>query len=383
MLLIILFISIVSFITFIYELIKNIIYLFINNTTSIRSTTIDYLSMKIIKCTKDDYTDDIFYILTEGKQSITLFNIGVYMIYLLLIYIFLYFILLLYSKIIDRDFIADPMELDKNSLFLTILLVIIIYSFIHLMMFKYIYKAFAYNPYIRIQLESNKIDETIANYILIYSTDNNNEILVDNLFFDLLYDPSRIDEINEIFKQGVLNENNDKCLEQKIIIYNLYNYLREYIVFDDDMQEKFKEYCTTKAGEKPLNKNGMHMTFVSMLNSNQIKIIRKYNEDLSYYNNIPEEKLEYLNELNKSIGNKIKDINANILINTNTSIPFFSIIIYIILIILLNFIVIYIIIIIVLSNSDGANEFNEYLYKGFYYIAKYFYEPILKFLIGK
>ena len=125
------------------------------------------------------------------------------------------------------------------------------------------------------------------------------------------------------------------------------------------------------------------MTFVSMLNSNQIKIIRKHNEDLSYYNNIPEEKLEYLNELNKSIGNKIKDINANILINTNTSIPFFSIIIYIILIILLNFIVIYIIIIIVLSNSDGANEFNEYLYKGFYYIAKYFYEPILKFLIGK
>jgi len=384
----ILFLSIIAFFKLIYDLIMNIIYLFVNGSSATRGLTLDYLSKSIIKCTKTNYDYDRFYILTEQKQNLTLFNIGIYMIYLLLIYIFLYFILLIYAKIVDKIYVADPQEIDKSSLFLSILIIIIIYSSIHLLIFKKIYKEFVYIPYKEIEKREKEIDEIIAKYILIYPADNQNEdnpsVLVDDVFFKILYDPSRIDELNEIFKKGVLSEDIDKCLEQKIIIYNIYCYLREYIVFDKIMQDNFKEYCTTTANNKPKYKDDdTTITFISLLDNNEIKMIKKYNEDLLYYTEISNDKMDYFNKLNRSINEKITDINMRILINTNTSIPFFLTIFYIIFIIIINLVVIYFIIQIVLTSSEGQKEFNEYLYKGLEIINENVYKPIFKYLIGK
>jgi hypothetical protein len=93
--------------------------------------------------------------------------------------------------------------------------------------------------------------------------------------------------------------------------------------------------------------------------------------------------MEYFNKLNANISEKIKDINMKILINTNTSVPFFLTIIYIIFIIVLNLIVIYLIISLVINSTSGEKEFNEYLYKGFNVINENVYKPLFKFLTGK
>ena len=229
--------------------------------------------------------------------------------------------------------------------------------------------------------KERSIDEKITSYIIIYSNDsqNDDDILVDDEFFTILFDASRIDELNDIFMNGVNTEDKDKCLEQKIIIYNLYNYLREYMVFDVDTREKFKEYCTTSVDNKPKFTNSeIKMTFVSMMNNDEIKMIRKYNEDLPYYNQIPDDKIEYFNKLNMSINEKIKQINLLILSNTNTMIPFFLTIVYIIFIVILNIIIFYIIAVIVLSKDPVETGFNEYIFKLLYYIKTKIYDVIIK-----
>lgn len=387
LLLFILLLSIVAFLKLLYEIILNIIVLFVNTNTSTKGSTLEYLSKTIIKCTKDNFDNDRFYILTEQKTNISLFNISVYMIYLLLIYLFLYFILFLYAKMMDKTFVGDLTNIDKNNLFLGILVVIIIYSVIHLMIYKLIFKKYVYIPYKQLDKREEEIDSKIAEYILIRNQEG--EILVDNNFFKILYDPSRIDELNEIFEKGIETEDNEKCLEQKIIIYNIYNYFREYIVFDSKMQETFKDYCTSEANNKPIEtidsstKEKIKTTFLSLLDNDQIKIIKKYNEELPYYNNIADDKLEFFNELNENISNKLDSINKLIIVNTNTSLPLFITIFYIIFIIFLNFFVIYIIIVMVLTKKDSYLEFNNHIYKLFMKLNEYIYNPIIQAIIKK
>lgn len=388
MVLFILLLSIVAFFKLIYDIIINIISLFVNDDNSTRSLSIDYLSKTITRCTKSDYTDDRFYILTEQKQNLTIFNIGIYMVYLLLLYIFIYFILIIYSNVMDRTFIGEISDIDPTSLFLFLLAVIISYSVIHLVIYKFIFKTYVYIPYKELDAKEKTIDEKIASYILIYSnsensSESNNDILVDDEFFTILYDASRIDEMNDIFMQGIITENKDNCLEQKIIIYNIYNYLREYMVFDVDTKEKFKEYCTTDVNNKPkFTDSEIKMTFVSMMNNDEIKMIRRYNEDLPYYNQIPDDKIEFFNKLNTNINEKIKQINLLILTNTNTMIPFFLTIIYIIFIVILNIIIFYVISVIVLSKDPETTGFNEYIFKLLYYIKTHIYDRVIeKFFI--
>lgn len=388
MVLFILLLSIVAFFKLIYDMIVNIISLFVNNDNSTRSLSLDYLSKTITRCTKSDFSDDRFYILTEQKQNLTIFNIGVYIVYLLLLYIFIYFILIIYSNVMDKTFMGSIDDIDKTNLFLFLLAVIISYSVIHLVIYKYIFKTYVYIPYKELDAKERKIDEKIASYILIYSNtegsnESNDNILVDDEFFTILYDASRIDEIDEIFMDGVMTENKDNCLEQKIIIYNIYNYLREYTVFDINMQEKFKEYCTSDVDNKPkFTDSDIKMTFVSMMNNDEVKMIRKYNEELPYYNKIPDNKIEYFNKLNANINEKIKQINLLILTNTNTMIPFFLTILYIIFIVILNIIVFYVIALIVLSKDPHETGFNEYIFKLLYYIKTEIYDRIIKKFIG-
>lgn len=378
MVLFILLLSIVAFLKLIYDIIANIIYLFINTTTANKAFSLDFLSMSIIKCTKDNFDQDRFFILTGGKQNITLFNIGVYIIYLLLIYVFLYFVLLLLAKMNDKIFEGNINEIDNSGLFLILIGIILLYSGIYLMIYKFIFKIFVYNSYYSINNEHTNIDRIISNYILI--KDNSGNILIDENFFIILFDPSRIDEINEIFKQEIITKNKNNCLEQKIVIYNIYNYLREYIIFDDKMKEDFKNYCTSEAEDKPVNENGMKITFISLLNNNEIKMIKKYNEDLPYFNDIPDANLEYFNEHNKRINYIMKDINSNILIKNSTSIPFFFTIIYIISILLLSILVVYIITVTVLSADLTKVSFNKYIYLGLEWINKNIFLRIINYM---
>jgi len=385
----ILLLSVVGLLKLIIDLIVNITSLFVNTDNLSRSLSLDFLSKTITRCTKDNFSDDRFFILTEQKQNIVIFNIGIYVLYLLILYFFVYFVLILYSKIMKMQIVGTPQLLFQPPLFVFLIGFMVLYSIIHLMIYKFIFKQFVYSPYKTLQLRENEIDEKISEYILIYSTDSsgnidNNQILVDHKFFDILYDASRIDELNEIFLDGIKTEDASNCLEQKIIIFNIYCYLREYIPFTKDMQDKFKDYCTSDANNKPKFTNSdITMSFVALLNNNEIKMIRKYNESLNYYNEIPDDKIEYFNTLNTSITEKIKNINLLILTNTNTLIPFFLTIVYICFIVVLNFGILYAIIYLLSSRKEETlNEFNPYIFLLLYNIKIYIYDPIIKYIIG-
>ncbi len=387
----IIFISIIGLFKLIYDIILNVISLFVNRDNLSRGISLDYYSKTITRCTKDNFDDDRFFILTEQKQNLIIFNIGIYVLYLLLIYFFLYLIIFIYTKILEKNLIGKPQALFEKPIFLIILGAVILYSCFHLIVYKFIFKQYVYSPYKNLQLKETEIDEQIANYILIYASlekdnqiENDNNIIVDHEFFNILYDASRIDELNEIFLDGIKNKDSSKCLEQKIIIYNLYCYLHEYIPFTKDMQDKFKDYCTSTAEHKPKFTNSeITMSFVAMMNNNEVKMLRKYNESLNYYNQIPDDNIEYFNTLNESITTKITNINHLILTNTNTMIPFFFTIFYICFIVILNLLILYIIIMIVMTShpEDTASVFNKYILMLLVNINKYFYQPIINYII--
>jgi len=371
--------SLVSFFQLIYEIIKNIILLFVN-TQSTKGSSIDYLSKNIIKCTKDDLSYDNCYIFYVQKQNLSLLNISTYTIYLLLIYALAFVLVRLYAQFMGQKFIGSVNSIDNYGVFLPIIGIIFIYASVHFFMYKFIFKSFVYIPYKLLDDKERDTDELIGKYILIYKADDNEEPLIDNNFFEIIYDLTRIDELNTIFMNGIENKNIDNCLEQKIIIYDIYMYLREYVVFDNIMKQKFADYCTSTYEDKPNYSNTTNkITFLSLLNNNEVKMIRKYHEELAFFNNISDNNLEFYNNLNKSINKKIRDINAQIITHNKTIVPFFTIIFYIVLILIYNLVIFYIILNFVLM--DNNNQFNDKIVKAADFIKTKIYDKIINYFI--
>lgn len=372
--------SLISFFQLIYEIIYNIILLFVN-TQSTKGSSIDYLSKNIIKCTKDDLSYDNCYIFYVQKQNLSLLNICTYTIYLLLIYILIYFLVKLYAQFMKQDFKGSVNSIDTSGAFLPIIGIVFIYASVHFFMYKYIFKTFVYIPYKRIDEKERATDDLIANYILVYKADSEDP-LIDNNFFEIIYDLTRIDELNTIFKDGIESKNADNCLEQKIIIYDIYMYLREYVAFDNNMKENFKDYCTSIYDNKPNYYNTTNkITFLSLLNNNEVKMIKKYHEELAFYTSISDNNLEFYNNLNKSINKKIRDINTQIITHNKTIIPFFTTIFYIVLILIYNLIIFYIILNFVLMDKNNSNQFNYQFVKAADFIKTKFYDKIINYFI--
>jgi len=371
--------SLISLFLLIYYMILNLISLFIN-TNSTKNTSLDFIYKNIVKCTKENYSYDIFNILYEQSYSLALFQLGIYAVYLLLIYFLLYVFLVIYSSAMSYKFIGSLNEIDKNFKVLTMICIYVIYGFGHFMIYKLIFKKCSFIPYNDIQNNEKELDKLISSYIII---SNSNSILIDDDFFEALYDSSRIEEINTLFYNGIITENKDNCLTQKIIIYNLYKYLREYIVFDDNIKSLFKEYCTSYE-DKPLytdgNNSEVPVTFISLLNNHEVKLIRKYHEDLPFYNNIPDDKLESFNKLNLSISEKIKAINMKIVNYKGTGMPFLFTIIYILIIVFYNIIFFYIILVIVVSD-DKNEDFPSVITDALLSIKVYIFNPILDYFL--
>ncbi len=386
----ILILSFLSLLTVIYHVIINIIFLFINKGSSTNSLTLDYIYKNIVLCTKDNFSYDTFYVFHQTKQALLMLNICVYIIYLLIVYLITFTLMYLYVLISDK-MIEDTIlkgsiyDIDKSGLFLTIFVVLLVYSIAHYGMYIFIYKENVYKPYNKIKDLEKEIDTTIFDFIKM--TDMNGNILQDDNFFNMLYDSAQIDNLNKYFKDSIIAKDPDNCLEQKIIIYNLYCYFREYINFDNDIKEKFKDYCTTSADDKPLldEKKNIKMTFISMLNNSEIRMIRKYNEELNYFNEIPENMTDYFNDLNKSISNKINKINITTITYPKTFMPFLTAVIYIILILILNLIFFYVVINLILNDKENkiansikyvATILNTYIYDKFIFV-------IINYIFGR
>jgi|694.fasta_scaffold04323_26 hypothetical protein len=372
---IILFLSFLSLVILIYDVIKNIITLFVNSANSTNNLSIDYISKSIINCSKDNYKDDRFYILTVQKQNLTIFNLGAYTLYLLILYLITYFVLIFYSNTMKYVFVGSVYDIDNNFVYLFIILFLIAYSFIHLLIFKFVFKPYVYIPYKTIDEEEIKIDKMIANFIIVKT--ETGQIIKFNDFFELLYDASKIDELSNYFLREIKNEDSEGCLEQKLIIYNLYEYLRQYVYFDEDFKYNFKLYCSTDEENKPLYDNGERVTFISMLKKDEIKIISNFHEELNFINNLEDNNIEFYNKLNIEVSNKIKEINTIIITHNKTSLPFFITIIYIVIIFLFNFIFIYLII------KQIQNDKTEAFHKYIIYVAEFLdtniYKNILKY----
>ena len=372
--------SIVSLFSLIYEILNYIMTTMVNSKIT-KELSIDYLSKSIIQCTKTDLAKDTLYIITEQKQNLILFNISSYAVYLLLFYIIYYFLMRLYAMIQKKDFKGSPLDIDKSQAFIPIIVIVIGYSIIHFILYKKLFKNYVYIPYKISDNYEKKVDEKIADYILI--KDDGGITLVDDNFFRIIYDLTLIDELNKIFSNGIESKNKDNCLEQKIIIYDIYMYLREYVVFDSVMKQKFKEYCTSKEEDKPKYENKeTKMTFVSLLNNSEVKMIKKYHEELAFFNKIADDKLEFYNNLNNSINNKIKNINIEIITHNKTIIPFFVTIFYILLVLLLNIFVFYLVLTIILKDDGGNNQFNYYFVKAAYTIKSQLYDRILNYIFN-
>ena len=89
----------------------------------------------------------------------------------------------------------------------------------------------------------------------------NDNILQDNHFFDMLYDSSRIDDLNEYFKKNIIAKDPDNCLEQKIIIYNLYCYFKDYINFDDNIIKDINIELENRWSIEDFNNNALKYRF--------------------------------------------------------------------------------------------------------------------------
>jgi hypothetical protein len=383
--------SLISLFLLIYYLILNLISMFIN-TNSTKNTSLDFIYKNIIKCTKENYSYDIFNVLYEQSYSLGLFQLGIYAVYILLIYFLLYVFLVIYSSVMSYKFIGSLNEIDTNFRVLTMIAIYVIYGFGHFMIYKLLFKKCAFIPYNDIQTQEKELDELISKYIIISNsntdtnpnTNSDSNILIDDEFFEALYDSSRVDEINTLFYNGIISDNKDNCFIQKILIYNLYKYLREYIVFDNDIKELFKEYCTSYPDQKPLyknsNNNEVPVTFISLLNNHEVKLIKKYHEDLPFYNNIPDDKLETFNKLNLIISEKIKHINVKIVNYKGTTSPFLFTILYILIILFYNIVFFYIIILIVVSDTKNE-DFPSIITDGLLSIKINIFNPILDYFM--
>jgi hypothetical protein len=375
----IMFLSIISIFILISDIIYNIIILFFNkdNGYNINAYNLDYIFKKIVNCTKDDFSHDRYYILTEQKQMIVIFNICTYIIYILIFYLLLFLLINLYTRVAEIEFIGNISSIDEKYSFIVIFIILFIYTFVHLTIYNYFFRNLIFRPYKKIDNQEKIIDKKITSMILI---NKESVILVDDVFFDLLFDSSKIDDLNNYFLDEYKKEDPNKCLSQKIIIYNLYNYFHEYTIFDKEKQELFKKYCTTTFDNKPpLNQNDKNIkfTFVSMINRGETKLVRKYHEELSFIDKIPNSKLEFFNNFNKNIDSKLKIINDFIINYTRTSFPFFLTFIYIILIIIINFSVVFIITYLITSTTDRDKIFNSYILKLLDALNNYFFKPII------
>lgn len=370
---IVLFISFLGLLILIYDFIINTITLFVNSENSTNNLSLDYITKSIINCSKDNYDKDRFYILTEQKQNLSIFNIAIYILYLLIIYFITYIILIFYTSQMKLKFIGSFNDIDKNLIYLPTIVIIFIYSLIHLFIFKYFFKPYVYIPYKTINDEENEIDKMIAEYIIIRTNDN--KIVKFNDLFELLYDASKIEELSDYFLSEIKNEDFNGCLRQKIIIYNLYEYLRQYVVYDDDFKYNFKIYCSTDENNKPTYENGNKITFISMLKKDEIKIISNFHEELNFINKLDDKNIEFYNKLNTDISDKIKNINKKIITHNKTTLPFFITIIYMIIIFLLNLCIVYIII----KNikDDKTDAYHKYIIDFANFLDKYIYNKIL------
>ena len=353
--LVVLLISIYNFFNLIIRIITSIIYLFYNKTV-INNNTLSYSTQGIINCTKDNYTDDIFNVLNEQLTALSVFNTNIYIIYVLLAYIIIYILHFVYASMFPKTHYlhGDIKDIDPRFTLLTIIGLIFMCSFIHLLIYKFLFKSICVSKFKELASSETNIDNLIKNEIT-----KKNKIEIET-FYKLLEDISNRNEVDTFLNNMVLElqdaENSD--LGKYLLIYDVYIYFEEYIYMDDINKILIKKYFD----EIIKGENRLTNTFIAFLDTNERRLIKPYHEELPFYNQIPNQKLEYFKIINENIGDILKNINKSIIKYSGTFYPFLFTSIYIILIFIYNLMCIYVIFAFI-ADTKEENIFFDAIYK--------------------
>ena len=356
--LVVLLISIYNFFNLIIRIITSIIYLFYNKTV-INNNTLSYSTQGIINCTKDNYTDDIFNVLNEQLTALSVFNTNIYIIYVLLAYIIIYILHFVYASMFPKTHYlhGDIKDIDPRFTLLTIIGLIFMCSFIHLLIYKFLFKSICVSKFKELASSETNIDNLIKNEI---TKKNKIEIETFNKFYKLLEDISNRNEVDTFLNNMVLElqdaENSD--LGKYLLIYDVYIYFEEYIYMDDINKILIKKYFD----EIIKGNNRLTNTFIAFLDTNERRLIKPYHEELPFYNQIPNQKLENFKIINENIGDILKNINKSIIKYSGTFYPFLFTSIYIILIFIYNLMCIYVIFAFI-ADTKEENIFFDAIYK--------------------
>ena len=354
----VLLISIYNLINLLIKIISNIIYLFYNTGVT-HNDTLSYMGKNIIKCTKDNYTGDVFNVLNEQLTALSVFNTNIYIIYILLGYVILYLLYFIYSSIFTKFYILNGTikDIDPNFTLLTLIAIIFGSTFIHLLIYKFLFKTVCLKGYKDANTSETNLDDTIKNYLSKFK--DTNDATDNEIFYKLLTDTTKKDEIDTKFQNMVLELQEEESitnLGKFLLIYDLYIYFQDYLYITDDKNKIIQDYFN-----KMMQNEDPSITFISLLDLNERRLIKPSHEELPFYNQIPTDKIEYFKKINTDVGEIINTVNKSIIKYEGSFYPFLFTCIYIIIICIYNFITTYIILKYISDNKE-EKIFPQFIY---------------------
>ena len=377
-------IVILSTINVIYLLIKiiNTIINLFYNTVITNEQTLSYSSKQIVKCTKNNYKYDLFNILAEQQTALTIFNTIIYIIYILMAYVIMYILCVIYVQIMRythklQGTIAD---IDPKYLLLSIIGILLIFSVIHLLIYKFLFKNMAMSNYKDINKFELEINNKITN-IVSTKYNNNNEC---SKFFELLSDTSKRNELDTFFSTKVktIKVDTENNIRKYLMMYNIYMYFEEYLYMNDSTKDKIKLYFGIDKDTTDENENGHEQTsFIGLLDSNERKLLKSYHEELPFHSLIPKQYIDDYQPITEEIAAAIASINKYIIKYSGTFFPFLITCVYIFLICIYNIYTLYIIFKFI-NETESENIFLTFIYSlSHKYI--YYLERLYSFIFNK
>ena len=359
----VLLISIYNLIVLLMKIIASIIYLFYN-TGLTHSDTLSYKVQNIIRCTKTDYSYDVLNVLNEQLTALSVFNTNLYILYIILGYIIIYLLYFIYSTIFAKYYILNGniKDIDPKFTLITLITIIFTCSFIHLLIYKFLFKSVCYNNYKTCATDEKTADDTIKTYLKSFK--DFDDVAENDKFYMLLTDSTKKDEIDIKFQKMVLELEDsiliNNNLGKYLLIYNINTYFQEYLYINDKTKELIKDYFD-KVIKGEDEDEEPSKSLISFLDLNERRLIKSYHEELPFYNQIPADKVEYFNIINGNVNEVLSSINKSIIKYTGTFYPFLFTCIYIFIICIYNIITTYIILRYISDNKD-EQLFPQFIY---------------------
>ena len=354
---VVLIISIYNLFNLLIKIIGTIIYLFYNKTLT-HLDTLSYKAKNITKCTKDNYSGDIFNVLNEQLTALSVFNTNIYIIYIILGYVILYLLYFIYSLIFSKFYVfkGDIKDIDPKFTLLTVIAIIFMCSFFHLLIYKFLFKTICLNKFKECDKDETNIDDKLKKYLSSFK--DIDEPSENTKFYNLLTDSTKKEEIDAKFQNMVLDLEEDRKsnLGKYLLIYDLYIYFQDYLYMDDKKKELIKDKF-----DEMMKGDTCKTSFVSVMDLNERRLIKSYHQELPFYNQIPSEKSEYFKIIDTNIGDLLTSANKSIITYAGTFYPFLFTCIYILIICIYNIITTYIIL---KHISDNKEEqiFPQFIY---------------------